>query len=211
MFWTSILNSLLTLSFVHCSLHFCRISTIARSGGIDVFILPQQNLGNLPHKWGRGGIYINRVSWSRVGSWKSSKYLGLTKYLSWKELSLQGEKEEIQRRLYVPEFTCSCCCAIGICSELEFFRKLGRVSQHCSALCRCTPCITEVLEMRGGLKGQEIGTHRLLSLPELLAGTLELLAENCFGKTQPGVSLVESPQHKGRIPQAAFYHKFLQP
>lgn len=145
----------------------------------------------------RRDIYINRVSWSRIGSWKSSKYLALTKYLSWKEQSLQGEKEEIRRWLYVTEFTSSCCCTIGICSELEFW-KLGRVSQHCSVLCRWTSCIAEVLEMRVGLKGWEIRIHKLLILPESLAGTLELLAEKCFGRTQLRASLVEIPQHRQR-------------
>lgn len=87
------LNSLLTLSFVHYSLHFCRISTIAHSRGTDAFILPQQDLGNLRVKW-EWGWTCKQGQLKRVGSWKSSKYLDLTEYFSCKNNLFRERKKE---------------------------------------------------------------------------------------------------------------------
>lgn len=121
---------------------------------------------------------VNGVSWSRIGSWKSSKYSAPTKYFSWQEWSLQEEKEEIRGRLNVTDLTSCCFLTMDVCSELEAFEsQVGYAS---------TPSVLRahsVWKCWNERRSQRMGERylwRISSMSKCPSEMLQLLAEKWF-------------------------------
>lgn len=145
------LNSLLTLSFVHCSLQFWRISTIAHSRGTDA-LFSHHGIWEICQENGDEDVCVNRVSWSRIGSQKSSKYLALTVFLT--RIFFSGRE---RRNLEVTLCYWIYFQLVLYNQRLQWtgsFWKLGRV--YSTAVCSAVMLPVEVLEIRGG---QEIRIH----------------------------------------------------
>lgn len=185
MFWTSILSSPFLLSTAACiSADFQQLHS-----QVELMTLFSCNrIWEICQISGYEKERVNGVSWSRIGSPKSSKYSAPTKYFSWQEWSLQGENEEIRGWLMLlvlpPAALLQWVSAGGFWEAGGEWHTQSALQAH--SLCECWA-------ERWPQRMQQHYLWKVSSMSKCLSEVLELLAGNwfrairlrCFSGAQP--------------------------